>query len=168
MAARTLILIRHAKAAEAAADIDRPLTRRGIRDAGAIGEWLATSEIVPDRVVVSPARRARQTWEGAAAQLSVCPAPELDRRIYDNEVESLLQIVRETPEEATTVVLVGHNPSFGEFAYQLDDGTGDPQARQELVSGFPTSAVAAFEMPGAWADTTYHGGVLRAFAAPRG
>jgi phosphohistidine phosphatase len=168
MADRRLVLIRHAKAADGPVDIERPLAPRGVKDARAVGRWLAGAGITPDRVVVSPAQRARETWTGAAAGLSGAPDPEVDERIYDNTVETLLEIIRETPADVATLVLVGHNPSFAELAYQLDDGTGDREARQDLAAGFPTSAVAAFELPAGWAGVHHHGGILRLYAAPRG
>jgi phosphohistidine phosphatase SixA len=63
---------------------------------------------------------------------------------------------------------VGHNPSFGELAHGLDDGAGAPDARRELRSGFPTSAVAVFELLAGWPDAALGHGTLTAFAAPRG
>ena len=168
VAARTLVLIRHAKAADGPVDIDRPLAPRGIRDARAIGEWLSEAQLTPDRVVVSPARRARQTWEGAAAQLAIAPVAHVDDRIYDNEVPALLDVVRETPAQIKTLVLVGHNPSFADLAYALDDGNPVPEAIQELLTGFPTSAVAVYDVPSAWDNVSEHGARLTCFAAPRG
>lgn len=166
--ARTLVLIRHAKAADGPVDIDRPLSPRGIRDARALGEWLADAELTPDRVVVSPARRARQTWEGAAAQLAVAPVAHVDDRIYDNEVPALLEVVRETPAQIKTLVLVGHNPSFGDLAYALDDSSGDIEATQQLLVGFPTAAIAIYDVPSAWDNVREHSARLSGFAAPRG
>ncbi|MGZ4613446.1 MAG: SixA phosphatase family protein, partial [Kineosporiaceae bacterium] len=112
MQPRRLLLVRHAKAAHGPVDAERPLTERGRARAAAIGHWLAQSGRVPDRVLVSPARRAVQTWEGAGAALGADPQPVLDPRIYDNTVEALLAAVRETPQEAQTVAVVGHNPSI--------------------------------------------------------
>ncbi|HZC72185.1 MAG TPA: histidine phosphatase family protein [Jatrophihabitans sp.] len=166
--ARTLVLIRHAKATDAAVDIDRPLASRGIRDARAIGKWLTDAEITPERVVLSPARRARQTWEGAAAQLAIAPVAHVDDRIYDNEVAALLDVVRETPAQINTLVLVGHNPSFSDLAYALDDGNAEPEAMQDLLTGFPTSAVAVYDVASAWDNVSEHGARLTGFAAPRG
>jgi phosphohistidine phosphatase len=82
-----LVVIRHAKAGEAPFDIDRPLTGRGRRDAAAIGDWLKTQQLRPDRAVVSPARRARETWQGAADRLDDPPEPVIDERIYDTTVD---------------------------------------------------------------------------------
>jgi phosphohistidine phosphatase len=141
---RRLVLVRHAKAASAPVDADRPLTERGARHAAAIGSWLEQAEAVPDRVLVSPARRAVQTWERASTTLATGPQPVVDPRIYDNTVESLLSAIQETADDVRTLAVVGHNPSIGELAADLDDGQGDPQARDDLEDGFPTGAVAVF------------------------
>src|SRR4051794_609610 len=93
---RRLVLIRHATAAQAPVDADRPLTDRGREQAAAIGQWLRRAALRPDRVVVSPALRAAQTWEGAAAYLSPPPTPAVDERIYDNTVEALFAVLHET------------------------------------------------------------------------
>ena len=165
--AHHLVLIRHAKSDEGPVDIERGLNPRGLRDRAAIGRWLRAHDIAPDRVVVSPATRARLTWAGAADQLDA-PEPVIDERIYDNDDDLLLELIRETPDDVGTLVLVGHNPSFGSLAYDLDDGTGDAEGRQDLLTGFPTSATAVFELDGNWGDVRRHGLRLVAYAAPRG
>lgn len=143
---RRLVLLRHAQAGQAAADADRPLTERGEQQAAAVGRWLQRSGLVPDRVVVSAARRAVLTWERAAAQLPSVPTPVVDARIYDNTVEALLAVIAETPADIGTVAVVGHNPSIGVLARMLDDGTGDSAARRDLRDGFPTAGVAVFAL----------------------
>src|SRR4051812_49694764 len=87
---RRLVLVRHAQAGGGPVDADRPLTEQGARHAAAIGTWLARTGPAPDRVLVSPARRARQTWEEAAAALDPGSEPFVDERIYDNTVEAVL------------------------------------------------------------------------------
>jgi phosphohistidine phosphatase len=166
MATRTLVLIRHAKAADGPVDIERSLTTRGRRDARAVSDWLAKLGVAPERVVVSPAARARQTWAEAAAALPGVGEPVVDDRIYDNALDVLLDIVHETPDDVRTLVLVGHNPSVGELAYRLDDGAGD--RGNEMLGGFPTSAVAVFEVSVPWSDLAPQGATLRHCAAPRG
>jgi phosphohistidine phosphatase len=146
---RRLVLIRHAEAAPAASDADRPLTDRGLQQAAALGRWLQRGGLAPDRAVVSRARRAAETWERAAARMTAPPAPIVDARIYDNTVEALLTVLAETPSETGIVALVGHNPSIGTLASVLDDGAGSPSARRDLQAGFPTGCVAVFglELP---------------------
>ena len=167
MAARRLVLIRHAKSADGPIDVERPLAPRGRRDAGAIGELLADGR-VPDRVVVSPATRARQTWEGAQATLGVPVELAVDDRIYDNDVDSLLAVVRDTPKHVRTLALVGHNPSFEVLALELDDGAGDDALRRAIRDGFPTSAVALLAVRVPWSSVERGAATLSDFAVPRG
>jgi phosphohistidine phosphatase len=143
---RRLLLVRHAKAADGPVDADRPLTGRGRRHAEAIGSWLDESGLAPDRVVVSPARRAAQTWELASAAATPGPPATVDARIYDNTVAALLAAIHETPDDVRTLAVVGHNPSIGELTHVLDDGDGEAAARQAIEAGFPTGAVAVFDL----------------------
>ncbi len=180
MKTRRLVLIRHAKAAVGGIDVERPLAERGEHDAPAIGRWLAEHDLLPDHVVVSPARRTVQTWRmasselGASSELSVSSelgastGPVLDMRIYRNTVEDLLEVVRPTPASTRTLVLVGHNPSLEELALTLDDGRGDAKARRELAAKFPTSAIAVFDVQTDWSQVDSATGTLRRFATPRG
>jgi phosphohistidine phosphatase len=139
---RRLVLVRHAQAAGAPLDADRPLTGLGARRASAIGAWLEGIGLRPDRVLVSPARRAQQTWERAGDGLP----PVVEPRLYDNTVDALLAAIRDTPDDVRDLVLVGHNPSIGEIAAVLDDGQGNPAARRRVEAGFPTGAVAVFTL----------------------
>jgi len=95
--ARQLVLIRHAKAAQGGIDAERPLAERGLVDAAAVGRWLAERSLLPDRVVVSPARRASQTWQLAGAELGPVARAVVDERVYDNTLSDLLRVVRESP-----------------------------------------------------------------------
>ena len=90
--------------------------------AGAFLAWLEYAGLVPDWVLVSPARRAVQTWEQAGAALSSGVQPIGDARIGDNTVDALLAAIPETPEDVLSVAVVGHTPSIGELAGVLDDG----------------------------------------------
>ena len=140
------MLVRHAQAADGPVDADRPLTARGTAHAAAIGSWLAETGSVPDQVLVSPARRAVQTWELASGRLPHGRPPTVDPRIYDNTVDALLAAVRDVPDEVQALAVVGHNPSLGELAAVLDDGQGDPAARERLDAGLPTGAVVVFTL----------------------
>jgi phosphohistidine phosphatase len=161
-----LLLVRHAKAADGPIDLERPLAKRGARYAAAIGPWLERAGLVPDLVLVSPARRARQTWEQAASSLPPDLRTDVDRRIYENTVESLLAAIRETPEDVRTVAVVGHNPSIAELTVVLDDGDGSPEARSEVDAGFRTGGVAVFVLTTPFADVEPGTATLTDFAVP--
>jgi phosphohistidine phosphatase len=169
MVRRHLILVRHAKAAEhAGEDAARPLSERGERDAPAIGRWLAAQDIAPQRAVVSPARRARQTWEMLSPQLSNAPQPDVDDRVFANTTAQLLDVIRETSGDVEALVLVGHNPSIGELARTLDDEHGEVDARDELDRGFPPGGVAIFALNEDWSAVRERTATLLSMAAPRG
>jgi phosphohistidine phosphatase len=157
---RRLVLVRHAQDGDAATDRDRPLTEHGLRQAQAVGEWLARTGIAPDRVLVSPALRTRQTWEQARAALDCGPEPDADERIYDNTLDGLLEVLRELDEDVQTLVLVGHNPAVGTLAHELDDGEGSEAARRDLAAGFPPASVAVFEVGTPFADLDEAGATL--------
>ena len=137
MASHRLLLIRHAKTEQGSPDELRKLTDRGRRDAAAIGAWLESTGVVPDAVVVSPATRARQTWELTGINASVT----VDERIYDNRPDGLLAIAREADESVQTLAIVGHNPSIEWFA-----------ARHGGAGEVPTGTVVVFDVTGTWAD----------------
>jgi phosphohistidine phosphatase len=165
---RMLVLVRHAKAGEGAPDRDRGLTGRGISDAAAIGGWLVERGVRPDQVVVSVATRAAQTWDLADAVLMSDAPVVVDERVYENTVETLLDIVHGTHDRVGTLVVVGHNPSIAGLALGLDDGRGRRSVAAELARAYPTSGVACFDVDVGWNDLTEASATLTAFAVPRG
>jgi phosphohistidine phosphatase len=123
-----------------------------------VGAALRAAGVAPDLVVCSNARRAQQTWRRAAAALGhPCPVRE-EPRAYAATAGELLEIVRELPEEAGNVVLVGHNPGIEELATALSG--------EELT--FRTSALAVLGVPGPWATLAPGTAALLAFLVPRG
>jgi phosphohistidine phosphatase len=95
----------------------------------------------------------------------VTAEPVLDDRVYRNTVEDLLEIVRETPDDVTTLAIVGHNPGIQNLAVTLDDGRGDDAGRRELATKYRTGGVAVLDVGGTWAEV--RSGTLTSFAAPR-
>src|SRR3954451_20328114 len=145
---KTLLILRHAKTQPDAphGDWARELTERGHRDAAAMGAYLRTEVGTPDAIVTSDAKRARQTSEIVANELGVDRPLVIEPRIYGAEVGTLLDVVRQLPDEANMVILVGHNPGFEELAASLAD-------RAEDEVSLPTAAVARleFDLPH-WSD----------------
>lgn len=153
--ARRLVLLRHAKSAwpEEAPDHERPLAPRGRRDAPAVGRWLGQAGYVPDLVICSTARRARETWQLAATGMGAAPPTRFDQRVYGASAAQLLELIRETPAEVATLLVVGHEPTMREATLLLTedqpDGTA-PGLLDRVRLKYPTAAVAVLAFTGAW------------------
>ena len=146
---RRLILLRHAKSDwPDVPDRDRPLAKRGRRDAPVIGRWLGDHGYLPDTVICSAARRTRQTWELVAPELGGSPSVTFEPRAYAASAMSLLYLVRELPAASRTAMLVGHNPGVAELATSL----AQPPDHDDAPIRFPTAAVAILDVSGDWAD----------------
>jgi phosphohistidine phosphatase len=147
-----LLVLRHAKSdwPEGVADHDRPLGKRGRRDAPRVGKWLARNDFVPDVVVCSTSQRTRETWELVAAKLPSTPDVRFDERAYGASAQTLLYLARELPDECRTALLIAHNPGVSEFA----------------GAGFPTAALAVLTFDGDWPDLAPGQAHLTTFITP--
>ena len=137
---KTLYLLRHAKSSwnfDELSDQERPLNDRGRDDAPHMGQALAKRRICPDLVVSSPAVRAMSTAVLVAREMQY-PHDKIvvEPGIYGAEVDELLAIIRNLPDVAGAVVLVGHNPTITETANKLS-----PSAINEM----PTAAVVCLK-----------------------
>jgi len=168
---RRLVVVRHAKSDWPAgvADQDRPLGRRGVRDAAAAGRWLVEHGTTPDLVWCSPVRRTRETWDALGAGLGDSPALEVrfDDRVYDASLRDLLSVLRDTPDKRACVLLLGHNPGVQNLVLALAE-RGSEEARSLAAAKFPTSALAVLDLEVAWSAIAPGCGVLSSFAVPRG
>lgn len=145
--------MRHARAEPGGeSDAARELAQRGWDDALEAGEWLAGSGFTPDAGLVSSARRAASTWLAVVEGGSFEAEATYSDSLYAAGPETALDLVRETPDDVTSLVVVGHNPTMAYLAQLLDDGTGDAEAGRQMAIGFPAGAAAWFEVDGSWAD----------------
>ena len=164
---RRLMLLRHAESTrpKGVPDIERPLSARGRDAALFIGTYLATEHLVPDLALVSPARRARETWTLVRQRIGLVREDE-DARIHDATADRLLAIVHETDPQIGVLLVVGHNPGFEDLAARLV-GFGDRDARERLMRGYPAAAVAVIDFePDEWPQAGLRRGRLDRFVAP--
>jgi phosphohistidine phosphatase len=163
-----LILLRHAKtekAAPGASDRDRVLTKRGRKDAAAIGAYLAHHALLPDRALVSTAERTRETWERLA--LSPSPAVSFEDDLYDAGPGDILNVIKAGGRKARLLLAIGHNPGFHEAA-RLLIAAGDVAARERLNEGLPTAGLVVIDFAGDdWDTLAPHKGRLDRFVVPR-
>jgi phosphohistidine phosphatase len=159
---KTLLILRHAKTQSDAPQGDwaRELKERGHRDAAAIGAHLRAQIGTPDAIVTSDASRARQTAEIVARELGFDQPLVIEPRVYTADVDTLLDVVRQLPDVAGTVILVGHNPGFEELAASLS-------SRDEDEVRLPTAAFARLEFDlSHWSEVRPGTGIWRGVVTP--
>jgi phosphohistidine phosphatase len=168
---RRLLLLRHAKSAwpEEVHDHERPLAGRGRRDAPVAGHWLRSTGKQPDQAIVSTARRARETWQLAAAELAAQPSVTFDERVYGATAGDLLDLARQAPPGAQSLLIVGHDPAMQDLTLALTDADAEDNAGKlaRVRLKFPTAAIAALEFTGSWQKLGPGRARLTAFVTPR-
>ena len=156
--------MRHAKAEPyAESDAARSLTARGRTEAADAGRFLLGAGVVPDHALVSSAARTVETWDVLRETCGASCDAEVSDLLYAATPDAVLEAVRLVPDEVSTCLFLGHNPTAAHVAATLDDGEADPDVLRGLLAGFATSALAVFEVPGAWADLAEAGARLTHF-----
>ncbi len=163
-----LYLLRHGKAVpqeEGGPDRERPLEQRGRRQAQAVSRWIGEQRLAPELVLCSPSLRTRQTLDIVAAAFPRPPQILLEEGLYLASAGQLLARLNHLPAEMARVMLVGHNPGFHELALYLSEVAGGPLVAR--LGGFPTGALAVFQIEIAWARLERKQGRLTALASPK-
>lgn len=137
---KTLLLMRHAKSGwdnPALSDHDRPLNPRGERDAPEMGRLLVHAAVIPDRIVCSSAVRAKRTAEMVHESLNAACELQVIDHLYHAPPKTWFSVIRELPDAANCVLIIGHNPGLEETLLRI---TGEPHR-------MPTAAVAHLAVP---------------------
>ena len=135
-----LTLIRHAKSSwdnPALSDFDRPLNKRGMKNAPLMGKIISKRGLVFDRIVASPALRAITTAHLIAGKQGF-PEQDIQQRdeLYDASVDELLDCVHSLDNQYASIALVAHNPGLTSLCNYLSG---------ESIANLPTCAVAVIE-----------------------
>jgi len=164
----TLYLMRHAKSdwhSAAQTDFDRPLNNRGSKDALRMGQWLNDRGLKPERLLASPAQRARQTVLAVADKLDVKESDVVfDKELYLADRATLLNILRTIPDTTESVLLVAHNPGLDELVEWLASESPPLSGSGKLMT---TAAIAMFDIPAGWAKLQRGGARLQQLLRPR-
>jgi phosphohistidine phosphatase len=137
---KTLLLLRHAKSSwnqPELKDHDRPLNKRGKKEAPKVGRYLKENDLVPDLILSSTARRARDTAQAVADESGFAGEIDFYQDLYLSETDCYLDILRRLPDDARRVLIVGHNPDLEELLTLLTDAT------QHMT----TAALAQVDLP---------------------
>jgi len=158
-----LTLIRHAKSSwdnPALSDFDRPLNKRGMKNAPLMGKIISKRGLVFDRIVASPALRAITTAQLIAGKLDF-PEQGIQQRdeLYDASMEELLDCVHSLDSQYQSIALVAHNPGLTNLCNYLSG---------ESIANLPTCAVAVIEFDlDDWRDVYQGAGRLAVYEYPR-
>lgn len=160
-----LSLLRHAKSDWSDSrfeDFERPLKKRGLREASLMGDiYRNLYRINPDAIVSSPAKRTLETAQLFAKEIGY-PLSKiiLQEKIYEASLEKLLKTLREISDQYKSVVMIGHNPGFTELANYIIDGTA--------IDNIPTCGLVGIELDiQYWRDISEKSGSLFCFEYPK-
>jgi phosphohistidine phosphatase len=152
---RQLFLLRHAKSSWEDANLtdhDRPLDAEGQSAATSLRAAIARLGLMPQLVLVSSARRTRETLE----RLEPLPGnPRILRStdLYLASPRQILDQLADVPAETASILVIAHNPGLHDLAMMLAGAHGMSLGRhgsRRLARGFPTAALAEFSVAGGW------------------
>ena len=156
-----LRLLRHAKSSwddPKRSDEERPLNKRGRRDAPRMARWLVENTEPPRKLVISPARRTRETADAIIAAFGLPgDAVVIDKRLYLADPGMILTVA--TEHGFDNVLVIGHNPGLHDVACRL-------AAKHEVprLEHFPTAAYLELDFKG---PVTPGSGVISRFITPK-
>lgn len=165
---KTILILRHAKSDWGDAslpDFERPLASRGLGDATRMGKVLAAFDLVPDKIIASPAQRAKQTTMLATEASGYQQAIEWESNFYYGGTKDVFDSLRKLPATVNRPMVVGHNPTLADVAAQLchRDSIGPGEDFR-----LPTAGLVCFEVDiRDWYDLHPGNGTLRWFLIPR-
>ena len=145
---RELFILRHAKSdwdSSAKTDSERPLNKRGRKDAPRIGAWMREHYLYPGWVLCSTAVRARETLNA----LFLGQGIQFSQDLYLADLRTLLKVLHEIPPEQNSVMLVGHNPGLDDLVNFLSNM---PIPLTDTGKLMTTACLAEFKLPDNWDD----------------
>jgi phosphohistidine phosphatase len=143
---KTLLLLRHAKSSWKQPDLndhDRPLNKRGKKEAPKVGQHLKDNDLLPDLILCSTARRARDTAQAVADESGYEGEIEQLPALYLSDTDCYLDILQRLPDDLNRVLVVGHNPELDALLVLLTD----------VSQHMTTAALARIDLPiTSWAE----------------
>lgn len=158
---KTLLLMRHAKSSwkhPELGDHERPLNKRGEKDAPRMGELIKEKELYPQRILSSTAVRAHKTTDAVVQKLAYTGQIEFLDTFYLAEPNVYRDMLCALPDELERVLVIGHNPGL-EGLLQILTGR---------VESLPTGALAYLVLSiEKWSDLKENQGELIQLWRPR-
>ncbi len=163
-----LYLLRHGLAAAQGPDGDRnrPLDVQGLPAIERLAAWIAGRSLVADFVLCSTAVRTRETLDRVLPAFTGTLHVQYEDDLYLADGRQLLKQLRRIPDSIENLLVVGHNPGIHDLAQTLADVSTGPLAGM-LAAGFPTTALAGFQVPTAWTSLAPGTARLVSFVTPK-
>ena len=144
---KTLYLVRHAKSYwgdQSLPDFERPLNKRGKRDAPFMGEVLNDKKVRPDLIICSPAKRTRKTALEIAERLRYPDKKILyDENLYEASSNTILEIIKSIDDKFDSVMIFGHNPGLTLLNNYISD---------KYLDNIPTCGMVALQSDKKWGE----------------
>ncbi len=137
---KTLLLLRHAKSSWKDTDLedyDRPLNKRGKRDAPKMGRLLVEENLLPGLIVSSSAKRCRKTAEHVLHASHFRGETRFSSQLYEAKADSLVQFLASIDDSIERLLIIAHNPGLEELLEAL---TG-------VYTPLTTAALAQLDLP---------------------
>lgn len=148
---KRVLLLRHAKSSwsdDTLTDHERPLSKRGTRDAKRMAVYFEDQRLCPDYVLCSSATRARKSYALIARRFKHEPELVVDGALYLPTAQGLLDAIRNVPEHAKCVLVVGHSPSLDAVMLGCVSKR-QPESRAQIAAKFPTGSLCVLELDAA-------------------
>jgi phosphohistidine phosphatase len=159
---KTLYLVRHAKSSwkdSSLDDIERPLNKRGKRDAPFMGELLKEKVVIPDVVISSPAKRASKTAQIITEQIGYSKKDIIyAEEIYEASSRELVDFIKKLEDKYNSVMIFGHNPGFTMLNNFLS---------KKYIDNIPTCGIVALEFNSSWKEIEKNSAKMLFFDFPK-
>ncbi len=160
---KTLYLVRHAKSSWKYPNLDdfeRPLNKRGRKNAPFMGKILKKLKVAPDLIISSPANRAAMTVRIIAAKINY-PLEKIrySETIYEFSEDALIHVIKQLDNSVNKAMVVGHNPATNGLANYIGD---------QPIRNIPTCGIYCMDLAiSSWAKICENCGKLIFFEFPK-
>ena len=116
---KELILIRHAKSSWSnplLEDFERPLNKRGAKNAPFMAKILKQKEVNPDLIISSPSKRTKDTLYFFIKEFDYKGEIIFEESIYEAPYINILKVIKNIDDKHKTIFLFGHNPGLNDLA----------------------------------------------------
>ena len=160
---KKLFIVRHAKSSWShpeLSDFDRPLNKRGKKNAPEMGQRLAARGVLPDTMITSPAKRAAATARRIAEAISF-PRSEIQKepQLYHGSTRNMTQVIKSVDNKINTLMIFGHNPGLTDLTNHLSGSD---------IYNIPTCGIVEIDFDiSSWSDLNEGLGTLVSFDYPK-